>query len=112
MEQQVMNLISGLVDNRVFFDVAPQDTVRPYITLQQVGGTPLEFLEGYSGSDFARLQVDVFASSRTQANEIMTAVRASLAEIKASAIGAPLSLYEQSVATFRRSCDFEILAPA
>ncbi|MFS2112731.1 DUF3168 domain-containing protein [Herbaspirillum frisingense] len=112
IEKTVMDLLNDLVQNRVFFDQAPADVDRPYIILQQVGGEPIEFLEGPSGKDFVRLQIDVYAGTRTSANALMSQVRFRLDDLQASAIGAPFSLYEAAVELYRRSCDFRILAPS
>ncbi|KAF1043060.1 MAG: hypothetical protein GAK35_02380 [Herbaspirillum frisingense] len=112
IEKTVQDLLNDLVANAVYFDQAVQDTKRPYIVLQQVGGEPLEFLEGPSGKDFVRLQIDVYAKDRTVANSLMSQVRVRLVALQASPVGAPFSLYESSVELYRRSCDFHILAPA
>lgn len=112
IEKTVMDLLNDLVESRVFFDQAPVDVDRPYIILQQVGGEPVEFLEGPSGEDFVRLQIDVYAGARTSANELMSQVRLRMNDLQASAIGAPFSAYESAVALYRRSCDFRLLASA
>lgn len=112
IEKQVEQLLNPLVGNRVYFEAAPQKVQMPYIILQQVGGNPLEFLGGPSGSDFVRLQIDVWADKRTTANEIMSSVRELMAGIQASPVGAPISMYEPAIDARRRSCDFRILAPA
>lgn len=112
LEKLVMELLNDLVGRRVYFDHAPDQVDRPYIVLLQVGGESVEFLDGPSDKDFVRLQIDVYAETRTAANELMTQVRLRLRTLQASAIGAPVSLYESAVALYRRSCDFRILAAA
>jgi hypothetical protein len=104
-----MNLLDPLVDGRTFFDAAPSGTPLPYLTIQQVGGSPLQFLEGPSSKDYVRLQINVFASSRPNANGLMTVVREALTPLKAMPVGAPISTYEETVQTFGRHCDFSIL---
>ena len=112
IEKLAMDLLNDLVGSRVYFDHAPDNVERPYIVLVQVGGDPVEFLDGPSDMDFVRLQVDVYAEKRTEANELMSQARLRLRVLQASAIGAPLSLYESAVALYRRSCDFRMLAAA
>lgn len=112
IEKLAMDLLNDLVGSRVYFDRAPDKVERPYIVLLQAGGDSVEFLDGPSGMDLVRLQVDVYAETRTEANELMSQVRVRLQVLQASAIGAPLSLYESAVALYRRSCDFRILASA
>jgi len=109
IEKEVMDLLDPLVGERTFFDAAPAETVLPYLTIQQVGGAPLQFLEGPSGSDFVRLQINIFAQTRPEANSLMTAVREALSALKATPVGAPFSTYEETVKTFGRHCDFSIL---
>jgi hypothetical protein len=112
IEKLVMDFLADLVGSRVYFDRAPDKVERPYIVLLQVGGDPVEFLDGPSSMDLVRLQIDVYAETRTSANELMSQVRTRLHPLQASPVGAPVSLYESAVALYRRSCDFRILAAA
>jgi hypothetical protein len=114
IEQQIQTALAGIAQGGVHFDVTPEDTPKPYITLQQAGGSSIEFLEGISDKDDVRIQIDVFASKRTEANRIMSQVRAIVcaAPLHASQIGAPVSGYEASVRTYRRYCDFRFIADA
>lgn len=112
IEKTVQDLLGPLVAGRVFFDAAPQDAEMPYIILQQVGGEPVQFLEGPSGSDLARLQIDVYAAQRTEANRVMSRIRDLMATLQASPVGAPVSFFEAAIDARRRSCDFQITAPA
>ena len=108
IEKDIQDMLEGLAAGGVHFDVAPAGTSKPYITLQQVGGTPIAFLEGDSGGDIVRIQVEVFGASRTQANAVMSSLRQRLcgAPLNAEPVGSPFSDYEASVNTYRRSCDF------
>ncbi|MFJ3316118.1 DUF3168 domain-containing protein [Herbaspirillum huttiense] len=107
-----MDLLTDLVGGRVYFDRAPDQVGIPYIVLLQVGGDPVEFLDGPSDMDLIRLQIDVYSETRTSANELMSQARIRLRTLQASAIGAPVSLHESAVGLYRRSCDFRILASA
>ncbi|WP_166675058.1 DUF3168 domain-containing protein [Herbaspirillum huttiense] len=107
-----MDLLNELVAGRVYFDHAPDQVGVPYIVLLQVGGEPVEFLDGPSDMDLIRLQIDIYSETRTSANELMSQARIRLRTLQASAIGAPVSFYESAVGLYRRRCDFRILAPA
>ena len=111
IEKSIMDLLSPLVGDRVFFDQAPQGTPKPYITLLQVGGNNIAFVEGASDNDQVRIQIDVFAGSRTEANDIMTQARSLVCSepLRGAVVGAPVSVHEASVQTFRRFCDFSFL---
>lgn len=45
VEDDIYFALKGLVGGRVERDVAPVGIAKPYITFQQVGGVPLNFLE-------------------------------------------------------------------
>ncbi|WP_050463276.1 DUF3168 domain-containing protein [Herbaspirillum autotrophicum] len=112
IEKIVQDLVDDLASGGAHFDIVPAGVARPYITLQQVGGAPVAYLSGESGCDIVRMQIDVFGDSRTQANEVMTSLRQRLCgePLLARPVGAPFSNYESNVNTYRRSCDFYILA--
>jgi hypothetical protein len=52
--------------------VAPDQTPRPYITYQQIGGRPINFMEGGGAPSIknARFRVNVWADKRMQAAEV------------------------------------------
>ncbi len=110
VESDVFNALKGLVANRVFPDIAPPLTARPYITYQQVGGKSVNFLaqgaEVTSGSPpsplypdkaNARIQINVWADTRakasTLAKQVENALRA-LTALQTTVEGAPISIYE------------------
>ena len=60
---------------RVFPDVAPLSTARPYITYQQIGGQSLRFVEGTAADKrHHRMQINVWASRRTAAIDMAHAI--------------------------------------
>lgn len=70
LESQIFNALKGLVSNRVFPDVAP-DEVLPYITYQQVGGEAINFTDGtVPDRSNARVQINVWAATRLEASQI------------------------------------------
>ncbi len=80
-ESNFFDAIKSLVSNRVYPDVAPLSTTRPYITIQKVGGQAWNYLESvFVGSRHARVQVNCFASTRNQANALARSVEVALVQ--------------------------------
>lgn len=75
-EPALATALAALVSGRAYPDFAPQDTVEPFITYQQVGGVPTNTLAGSSNGQNARVQVNVWAKTREQANTLMRSVEA------------------------------------
>ena len=110
VESTIFNALKGLVSNRVFPDVAPDLTVRPYITYQQVGGKAVNFLAQaaevtvgsppatiFPSKANARIQVNVWADTRAAASALAKQVEDALRAVTAlqtSVEGAPIALYE------------------
>jgi len=70
-EDYIDAVLTGLAGGRVFPDVAPLGTARPFITYQAVGGAPVNFLTGdQPGKQFVRMQVNVWADTRIEASEL------------------------------------------
>ena len=70
-EDYIDAVLQHLAGGRVFPDVAPLDTVKPYITYQVVGGEPMNFLSGdRPNKQHVRMQVNVWASHRIEASEV------------------------------------------
>ena len=70
-EDHIDAVLQHLAGGRVFPDVAPLNTERPFITYQAVGGAPDNYLSGdQSEKQQIRMQVNVWAARRTEASEI------------------------------------------
>lgn len=99
---------------RVFPDVAPWDTARPYITYQQIGGPAPVYVEGALPAERAAwVQINCWADTRLAANTLMLQVEAAL--VAASSLTAKPQAALQAAHdddTDRRgaSQDFEIWA--
>jgi hypothetical protein len=79
LESDVFDAIKGLVSNRVFPDVAPLSTTRPYVTYQQVGGDAVNYMESvHPGRRHARIQVNVWAETRLAANTLARSIEVAL----------------------------------
>lgn len=70
-EDHIDAVLQHLAGGRVFPDVAPKGTARPFITYQAVGGAPLNFLSGdRPDKQPVRMQVNVWSERRAEASEI------------------------------------------
>jgi hypothetical protein len=98
MEAIVFAALRGLVNDRVFPDVAPPSTERPYITYQQVGGAGVNFIDGsLPGKRNARVQINVWADSRPLASAVARQVEDALRQVAAlqpTVLSAPSATYE------------------
>jgi hypothetical protein len=96
VETEIFNALKALVNNRVFPDVAPENTVRPYITYQQVGGQGVNFVDPTAPSKKnARIQINVWADKRSDAAILSRQVEDTLRNVsQATVLGAPVAIYE------------------
>ncbi len=112
VEADIFNALKTLVGNRVFPDVAPITTAKPYITYSQIGGETLDYLENAVASKKnGRFQFDVMADTRASASATMLLVESALVAstaFQARAIGAPSSDYDHDMLTYRSMQDFSI----
>jgi hypothetical protein len=112
VEADIYNTIKALVGNRVFPDVAPTSTAKPYITYSQVGGEALSYLErAVPDKQHGRFQVNVWADTRASASAVMLQVESALVTttaFQASAVSAPSSDYDNDMLTYGSMQDFSI----
>lgn len=95
---------------RVYPDVAPAGALRPYITYQAVGGQSPNYLSNTVALQNARMQINVWADTRSVARALMQSVIDALtpAPIMATTIGAPVSSYEADTKLYGSRSDFSI----
>ncbi len=111
LEGDLKTALNSLVGNRVYPDVTPDSPVFPLIVYQQVGGTAQDFLESAVPSKSnARMQVMVWAKTRIEASSIAHAARLALVDgsLKATTLGAPVSMYEEALKLYGNRTDFGI----
>lgn len=110
IEASIYNALKGLVGNRVFPDVAPATTARPYMTYQQVGGTAVNFLGAtVPGKRNARIQINCWADTRlAAANLARQAEDALIVGLKAHVIGSQVAVYEDDTKLYGTMQDFSI----
>ena len=111
-ESDLFNTLKTLVANRVYPDLAPLNTPRPFIVYGQVGGESLAFLNNtLPDKKHGRFQIDVYADSRAACALVALQVETAMAAatvFNARAIGAPTSTYEPDVLIFGSQQDFSI----
>ena len=79
VEADIFTALKTLVTNRVYPDIAPPNVAKPYITYQQVGGDVINMLAPeVPNKRNGRFQVNVWATTRAEANSLMKSVEAAL----------------------------------
>lgn len=98
-ETLLVDALKTLVANRVYPDVGPVGVLKPYITYQQVGGQPVNFLESTTPSKSnGRFQINVWADTRAAAALLAKQVTAALrgtAALQTTVLGEPVATYEE-----------------
>ncbi|WP_298406566.1 DUF3168 domain-containing protein [Janthinobacterium sp.] len=98
IETALFEALRGLVADRVYPDLAPENTVRPYITYQQVGGDAVNFVENTIPSKKnARMQINVWADTRLQATAMAGTVEdvlRTLIALQPTVLGAAIAAYD------------------
>lgn len=111
-ESILFDALKGLVSNRVYPDLAPLGVSHPYITFQQVGGESINFLGGdIPGKAHSRMQINVWADTRSQAalliTQVESAIRAATA-LQATVLGQSVSAYEPDTLLYGSRQDFDL----
>lgn len=111
VESDLFGVLGSLVSNRVYPDVAPLGATLPYVTYQQVGGAPANFLAGIPNKRNGRFQINVWAATRLAAatliRQVEDAVRASAA-LNATTEGGAVADYEPETKLYGARQDFSI----
>lgn len=110
LESQIGNALQALVAGRIYPDVAPDNTARPYIVYQQIGGAAFNYVEGgVVGLRNARVQISVWADTRIQASQIgdqAESILLGVAGLQPQVLGAARSIYEPDTGLRGRMQDF------
>lgn len=111
LEAQLFTALKGLVADRVFPDVAPDEAL-PYITYQQVGGAAINFTDGtVPDRSNARVQINVWAATRLEASQIgaqVESVMRSLAAMQPTVLSARVALYDPDTKARGAMQDFSL----
>lgn len=112
VETDIKTLLNALVSSRVFPDVAPNATPRPYITYQQAGGHAVAFLgREVPSKKHGHFQVNVWSDTRVEASAISLQIESAFITamtFQASAVGAATSHIDDDAALYGARQDFSI----
>lgn len=98
LETEIIAAVGALCGDRVFPDLAPFNTTRPYVTWQQVGGPVLNPLDGsVPGARGARIQFNAWADTRLESMELMHDIEDALrpAPLNGRPDGALIARYDE-----------------
>lgn len=97
-ESLLNDALKTLVSNRIYPDVAPENTTRPYITYQQVGGESANFVDvTVPSKKNSRFQVNAWADTRTAAAALAIQIEDTLrvvAALQTTVLSAPVATYD------------------
>jgi hypothetical protein len=115
IEATVYATLQGLVSGRMYPDVAPEATLRPYLTYQKVGGAAVNFLDqAPPGTSNARIQVNVWADTRGSAAALARIIEDTLRAapgLRVTVEGGPVSIYEPDTKLRGSMQDFSFWTP-
>lgn len=92
---------------RVYPVMMPQNVAMPAIRYQRVGVAPTASLDGDSGKDLVRFQIDCFAETYAAVKTLAVEVRAALTAIGALFVG-DIDGYEADAKLYRETLDYSI----
>lgn len=115
VEKQIFDALRALVSDRVYPDFAPENAARPYVTYQQIGGFPVNFMDDAEPSQTnARFRVNVWADTRSQAAELCMVVERTLrhaASLQTTVMTSPVALADPDTRLRGTSQDFSFWTP-
>lgn len=92
-EESLVSIIGPLVDGRIFPDVAPFDTPRPYVTYQKIGGSRIKPLaRTLANMRNGLYQINTWADTRASANALADSI-ADLLSTSAQLLATPEAEY-------------------
>ncbi len=92
---------------RVYPVRMPQDVSMPAICYQRVGVTPTSSLDGDSGKDLVRFQIDCYAETYAAMKTLAAEVRVALTAIGALFVS-DIDGYEADAKLYRETLDYSI----
>lgn len=115
VEEAIYAVLGPLVGGRVFPDVAPLDTPKPYITYSQVGGQSISYVENtVPDLKHGRFQFDMWCATRKACSALALQVESTL--ILSNALiarpeGAFTSRHDPDLNIYSAMQDFSIHSP-
>lgn len=117
LETEIFTALKSLVNNRVYIHPAPQTVSElPRITYQQIGGVPINFLEGSPvPKDRCRVQVNCWYGNREQDKEAALALGRAAAnalrahtELQTTVLSGMIFVFDQETALSGTMQDFQV----
>ena len=113
IETAIFDSLAALVGNRVFPDVAPYDSERPYITYQQIGGPATQCLDGTMlDKENCYVQINVWADTRLSATATAKAAESALVGmpgIQTKVLSNRINDHDEDLNRYGTKQDFSIL---
>lgn len=107
IEQTIFDTLKGLVDNRVYPLVMPQNPTLPAVVYSRVGNSPEYTLSCPATLDQHTFQFDVYAKTYLGAVTLAAQVRTALEQsAMKGTLQTTLDFYEDDVDLYRVSTDF------
>jgi hypothetical protein len=111
VQADIKTAIGSLVAGRVYPNVGKQGGAKPYLTYQQVGGVPVNFLTGVPDKRNGRFQINAWAETDDAASalirQVEDAVRLSTT-LMATTEGGAVATYESDTKLHGYRQDFSI----
>lgn len=111
IEKAIRDVILPLCP-RVFYDFAPVETQRPYVTFQQIGGMAPVYVEGtLPDAKNGEFQINVWANKRLEASALMLQIESALvaaAGFQAKPLGGAVSDADPDVPVYGSRQDFTV----
>lgn len=108
MESTLYTVLHGICP-RVFPDIAPTNTVRPYVTWQQIGGDVINPLDNSApGKRNAIVQINVWSNTRVEANSISQQIEDAMRAIPARPQSASFSDYDYDMLVYGAQQEFSL----
>jgi hypothetical protein len=112
LKTDLFETLSPIVDGEVYPSVAAPGAVLPWITYHSIGGRAVNFLDlTLPGRRHARVQINVWARTRLQADEIAQTVENAMrlsTTLRAEVLGAAEDTYEPEPDLYGTRQDFGI----
>ena len=106
--QRLCPILNPLFDNRVYVSkrMDGQDSGVPYVIYTQITGNPETSQDGYTGHDWVRVQIDIYAEYEDEADSLENQTKILIAKnIKPCEINTTQHLTDGDL--YRRSFDVE-----
>lgn len=108
-QDDIFTTLAPLVNNRCYPLIAPANVTKPYIVYQMITSLPMVTMDGATGLENKRLQIDGYATTYDGVKTLEESVKTAMAA--ASFISVPLmtgDLYEPETQLFRSLMDYSL----